>query len=114
LEAVEAGHGTVCRVAQTGRGCRSGRSNGWKRPRIVAVGELAGAQHRVVQCLLRLAWDSKVNCAADCLTRRTAGCGPACPVVWEGRSCEASPYPDSSRQAFINGSSESTWTYHAR
>ena len=25
---------------------------------------------------------------------RTAGCGPACPVVWEGRGCEASPYPD--------------------
>ncbi len=20
--------------------------------------------------------------------------GPACPVVWEGRSCEASPYAD--------------------
>src|SRR2546430_13381555 len=24
-------------------------------------------------------------------TRRTAGCGPACPVVWEGWSREASP-----------------------
>jgi hypothetical protein len=60
----------------------------------VAVGELAGAQHRVVQCLLRLVWDSKVNCETDCLTRRTAGCGPACPVVWEGRSREASPYPE--------------------
>ena len=24
----------------------------------------------------------------------TAGCGPACPVVWEGRGREASPYPD--------------------
>ena len=31
---------------------------------------------------------------ADSSTRRTAGCGPACPVVWEGRSREASPYPD--------------------
>ena len=40
-----------------------------------------------------LAWDSKVNRETDCLTRRTAGCGPACPVVWEGRSREASPYP---------------------
>jgi len=28
-------------------------------------------------------------------THRTAGCGPACPVVWEGRGREASPYPDS-------------------
>jgi len=24
----------------------------------------------------------------------TAVCGPACTVVWEGRSREASPYPD--------------------
>jgi len=24
---------------------------------------------------------------------RTAGCGPACPVVWEG-GVKASPYPD--------------------
>ena len=61
----------------------------------MAVGELAGAQHRVVQCLLRLAWDSEINCETDRLTRRTAGCGPACPVVWEEGSCEASPYPDS-------------------
>jgi pimeloyl-ACP methyl ester carboxylesterase len=28
------------------------------------------------------------------LTYRTAVCGPACTVVWEGRSREASPYPD--------------------
>ena len=28
-----------------------------------------------------------------CLTRRTAVYGPACTVVWEGRSREASPYP---------------------
>ena len=26
----------------------------------------------------------------------TAVCGPACTVVWEGRSREASPYPDCS------------------
>jgi RNA-directed DNA polymerase len=28
------------------------------------------------------------------LIRRTAVCGPACTVVWEGSSCEATPYPD--------------------
>ena len=28
------------------------------------------------------------------LSHGTAGCGPACPVVWEGRGREASPYPD--------------------
>src|SRR6266550_806996 len=27
-------------------------------------------------------------------TSRTAVCGPACTVVWEGRSREAPPYPD--------------------
>ena len=29
------------------------------------------------------------------LTRRTAGCGPACPVVWQGRVGDHSPYADS-------------------
>src|SRR5579863_307661 len=28
------------------------------------------------------------------LIHRTAGYGPVCPVVWEGRSREAPPYPD--------------------
>ena len=28
------------------------------------------------------------------LSHGTAGCGPACPVVWEGWSREAPPYPD--------------------
>src|SRR5208282_4963688 len=31
---------------------------------------------------------------AVCIIQRTAGYGPVCPVVWEGRSREASPYPD--------------------
>jgi hypothetical protein len=29
--------------------------------------------------------------------RRTAGYGPVCPVVWEGCSREATPYPDAHR-----------------
>ncbi len=33
-----------------------------------------------------------------CLIHRTAGYGPVCPVVWEGRSRETPPYPDSARQ----------------
>ncbi|MGA8620422.1 MAG: hypothetical protein WB660_18095, partial [Candidatus Sulfotelmatobacter sp.] len=28
------------------------------------------------------------------LIRRTAGCGPACPVVWQGRRGDPSPYAD--------------------
>ena len=30
----------------------------------------------------------------SCLIQRTAGYGPVCPVVWEGRSRETAPYPD--------------------
>src|SRR5215472_17916091 len=30
-------------------------------------------------------------------TRRTAGCGPACPVVWQGRVGDHSPYADSKK-----------------
>ncbi len=36
----------------------------------------------------------RLTVETDRITRRTAGRGPACPVVWEGRSCKASPYPD--------------------
>src|SRR5271167_1934517 len=32
-------------------------------------------------------------------TRRTAVCGPACTVVWEGRTGDCPPYPDWSRLA---------------
>src|ERR1700760_3763178 len=28
------------------------------------------------------------------IIHRTAGYGPVCPVVWEGRSRETAPYPD--------------------
>src|SRR5207248_1821124 len=34
---------------------------------------------------------------------RTAGYGPVCPVVWEGRSCEAPPYPDCPGPDFLLG-----------
>ena len=30
------------------------------------------------------------------LIRRTAGCGPACPVVWQGRRGDPLPYADCS------------------
>src|SRR6266853_6142070 len=94
METVEAGPGTVCRVTPSGCERRPGRSNGGQRSWSLAAGGLARAQPRIAQCLLRLARDSTIDCETYRLTRRTAGCGPACPVVWEGRSCEASPYPD--------------------
>src|SRR6266700_3094497 len=95
METGEAGPGAVRRVTPSGCERRPGRSNGRQRSRSLAAGGLACAQHRIAQCLLRLARDSAIDCEACRLTRRTAGCGPACPVVWEGWSCEASPYPDS-------------------
>src|SRR5579864_304394 len=94
METVEAGPGTVRRVTPSGCERRPGRSNGGQRSWSLAAGGLARAQPRIAQCLLRLARDSTIDCETYRLTRRTAGCGPACPVVWEGRSCEASPYPD--------------------
>ena len=103
LEAVEAGHGAVRRITETGCGQRSRRSNGGQRSWSVAAGGQPGTQHCTAQCLLRLARDSEIDCAADSLTRRTAGCGPACPVVWEGRSCKASPYPDQAKSGQVFG-----------
>src|ERR1700732_744759 len=103
METVEAGPGTVRRVTPSGCERRPGRSNGGQRSWPLAAGGLARAQPRIAQCLLRLARDSTIDCETYRLTRRTAGCGPACPVVWEGRSCEASPYPDQ----FISGLSDS-------
>src|ERR1039458_2660916 len=94
METVEAGPGTVRRITPSGCERRPGRSNGGQRSWSLAAGGLARAQHRIAQCLLRLARDSAIVRETHRLTRRTAGCGPACPVVWEGRSCEASPYPD--------------------
>src|SRR5450631_3743412 len=94
METVEAGPGTVRRITPSGCERRPGRSNGGQRSWSLAAGGLACAQHRIAQCLLRLARASTIDCETYRLTRRTAGCGPACPVVWEGRSCEASPYPD--------------------
>jgi len=36
-------------------------------------------------------------------TRRTAGCGPACPVVWQGRVGDHSPYADYPIRSLFGG-----------
>src|SRR3989442_4385662 len=97
METVEARPGRVRGVTPSGCERRPGRSNGGQRSWSLAAGGLARAQHRIAQCLLRLARDSAIDCEPHRLTRRTAGCGPACPVVWEGRSCEASPLSRSAK-----------------
>src|SRR5205823_12347141 len=35
------------------------------------------------------------------VSRRTAGYGPVCPVVWEGRSRKAPPYPDRGHLQYV-------------
>src|SRR6516165_3603864 len=62
LEAVEAGKGALCRVAEAGCGQRPGRPNGRECSRPVATGEQPGPRHRTAQCLLRLAWASQIDC----------------------------------------------------
>src|SRR5215510_11589609 len=94
METVEAGYGAVRRITPKGCESRLGRANGGKPSWSMEAGGLTRAQLRIAQCLLRLARDSAIDCETYRLIRRTAGCGPACPVVWEGRSREASPYPD--------------------
>src|ERR1035437_5260049 len=62
LEAVEAGNGTIRRIAETGCGQRAGRENGGQRSWSVEAGEQPGTRHRAAQCLFRLAGDSGIGC----------------------------------------------------
>src|SRR5215472_5443938 len=55
---------------------------------------LTGLTNRFSQCLLRLA-RPPTSVPSEALTRRTAVSGPVRTVVWEGRSRETLPYPDS-------------------
>ena len=83
LEAVETGNDEVCRTSQTGRETRLGRENGGERTRTVAVGGLAGTPYRAAQCLLRLAWDSKINRLVIAQPAEPPNAGPH--VRWCGR-----------------------------
>jgi hypothetical protein len=60
------------------------------------------------QCLLRLARHSEIDRPLIAQPAEPAGCGPACPLVWEGRSREASPYP-----AFMGAQSRSDLSWAA-
>ena len=103
--------GCGLRSGSSGRGIRSDLRNSangawaktWPHRRQVALTVRGGSQIHpdfILHCRMptstRLGFRDSLF--TDCLTRRTAGCGPACPVVWEGRSCEAPPYPDSIRR----------------
>src|SRR5271157_4284920 len=90
---MEAGTNAISRTSQTGRGQRPGGANRRESPRPVAHRKLARPGHRFAECLLCPA-RTPVYGRAVGLIRRTAGCGPACPVVWQGRRGDPSPYAD--------------------
>src|SRR5262245_33878534 len=94
LEAMEARTDPLRRVATPRRRPGSGGPNRRQPKWPLAACEQPGTDHRFAKPLLRLARLGLPRRPANRIIRRTAGYGPVCPVVWEGRSRKASPYPD--------------------
>ena len=72
---------------------------------LLAPGEQSGPEHDVSQRLLRLPGSSPLGRGVTQLLR-TAVCGPACTVVWQGRAGDRSPYADYGirvRRSGVNG-----------
>src|SRR5262249_54175691 len=103
LEAVEVRTRSLCRVAtprcRPGSGGTDRRQPTWP----LATRKQPRAHHRAANDLSQITRPSFHRRTAACLIRRTAGYGPVCPVVWEGRSRKTSPYPDGARQRFNVG-----------
>jgi hypothetical protein len=78
---------------------RSGCTNGRKSSRSMAHRQQPHHEVRVSQCLLRSAWTASVGYRCLAQSDRTAGCGPARPVVWQGRRGDSPPYADSAEIA---------------
>jgi hypothetical protein len=97
LEAVEVRTRSFCRVAtprrRPGSGGKSRRQPAWP----LAARQQPRTRHRLAKQLLRFTRPGFRRGSPIRIIHRTAGYGPVCPVVWEGRSCEASPYPDWAR-----------------
>src|SRR3954447_3030658 len=79
------------RAARTRTPARARPQDGEQWQRSVADQHDESAVERIVKCLLRISWPSNAL-SLTCSTSRTAVCGPACTVVWEGRSRETPPY----------------------
>ena len=79
---------------------RPGGSNNRECSRPLARSQQPRAELCVSYCLLRLARTSSVVRSSLAQSIRTAGCGPACPVVWQGRAGDRSPYADLPRPHF--------------
>ena len=93
LEAMETRQQRFRELRQRGMWRGPRRTNGRKSARPLAFGEQPRLVHRASPCLLRLAWASSAVRRLS-VTLRTARCGPACRVVWQGRAGDRSPYAD--------------------
>src|SRR6266851_531882 len=91
---METGTDAVSRTSQTECEQGSGGENRRQCSRPVAHRQLARLGHCFAECLLCQARASTHGRAVG-LIRRTAVCGPACTVVWQGRRGDPSPYADS-------------------
>jgi len=71
-----------------------GGSNRWQPTWPLAAGSEPRAQHGLVKAVLQVTRSGYRRGPTACIIHRTAGYGPVRPVVWEGCSREAAPYPD--------------------
>src|SRR5215218_3002409 len=94
LAAMEARTRSFCRAATPRRRPGPGGANRRQPTWPLAAREQPRAHHCLADRLLQLTRPPPRRRTAAGLIRRTAGYGPVCPVVWEGRSREAPPYPD--------------------
>src|ERR1039458_1331137 len=94
LEAVETRESAVRQAMCVGSEQRPGCQNSRKCSRPLAPSQQPRPQLCVPHRLLRHAWTSTLVRWKIAQSVRTAGCGPACPVVWQGWSREALPYAD--------------------
>src|SRR5208282_1609033 len=94
LEAVEARTHAICRAATPRRRPGPGGANRRQPTWPLAARQQPRAHHRVADSLLKFDRPIFRRAPTACLIHRTAGYGPVCPVVWEGRSRETPPYPD--------------------
>src|SRR5215217_1878247 len=103
LEAMEARTRSFCRAATPRRRPGPGGANRRQPTWPLAAREQPRAHHCLADRLLQLTRPPPRRRTAAGLIRRTAGYGPVCPVVWEGRSREAPPIPIPAARNTVSG-----------
>ena len=104
-QTVEARDDGLSGVTQAGTPRPAGPSGGGSRPKLVENGQPRGAQHSHAGQAPRRDGPASASTALTS-TFRIAGCGPACPVVWEGcsRDLRLPPIPIGMETARTAGS----------